>query len=289
MPELPEAERSRRLLEQYAVGRQIERVWCADDSIVFDDGPRATKRALTGRTVVAAKRRGKQIWCELDRAPHPLFHLGMTGGFRVAGVPPLKLRSSPKHEEPVWPPRFTKFRLFMEDGGEIVMTNARRLGRIRLRQDPEHEAPIARLGFDPIIDPPTPRAFVEKIRARKAPVKAVLMDQSFSAGVGNWIADEVLYQARIDPQRRANELTDSEARRIRQRLIAIVRTAIDRNGDQSTFPRTWLYHRRWGKDENAVTVEGHPIEFVVVGGRTTAWVPARCEVRAAEGERRGRR
>ena len=154
------------------------------------------------------------------------------------------------------------------------MTDGRRLGRILLRDDPEHEPPIARLGFDPLLAMPTPRRFSEMIRGRSGNVKSLLLDQSFAAGVGNWIADEVLYQAGIDPRRRASSLTDTEARRVRTRLASIVKRAVRVNADDSSYPRTWLFHRRWGKRGDATTSRGEPIEHLTIGGRTTAWVPA---------------
>ncbi len=68
---------------------------------------------------------------------------------------------------------------------------------MRLRDDPQTEPPISLLGFDAFRELPSPRDFAALVRARSAPMKALLLDQSFAAGVGNWIADEVLYQARI--------------------------------------------------------------------------------------------
>ncbi|NNF44319.1 MAG: hypothetical protein HKN62_15000, partial [Phycisphaerales bacterium] len=203
MPELPEVERARRLAERCIVGRVITRVRCARDPIVYEGVSAATwRRRLTGRTVVAAHRRGKQLYLELDQRPWPLFHLGMTGSIRVPDADPLMLASSPRAGEPaVWPPRFTKIRLDLDDGGEFVMTNARRLGRLRLRHDPPSEPPLSRLGFDPLLDLPGPASFSRLLRDRSAILKSLLMDQSFAAGVGNWIADEVLYQAKIDPRR----------------------------------------------------------------------------------------
>ena len=273
MPELPECERTRRLIERAAAGRRITRVSCANDSIVFEDGSTRTRRALSGRTIVSVHRRGKQIWCALDRRPWPVFHLGMTGGFRTPEAKPLELKSSARHEAPQWPPRFTKVRMYLDDGGELVFTNARRFGRVRLREDPETEPPISELGFDPILDLPSPRRFVSMLLARKAPVKAVLLDQGFAAGVGTWIADEVLYQAGIDPRRRSCQLDEAEARKVRTKLRAVVQRAVDVDADKKRFPRAWLFHDRWGKEQGAVTRRGEPIEFTVVGGRTTAWVP----------------
>ena len=275
MPELPEVERGRRLARDVAVGRRIVRVWCDDDPIVFDSvGPRRWRRALEGKRVDAARRWGKQLWLELSAPPHPLFHFGMAGGFRSPAAVPLQLVSGPREDATVWPPRFVKVRIRLDDGGELAMTDGRRLGRILLRSAPEREPPVARLGFDPLLAMPAPKRFSEMLRARSRNVKSLLLDQSFAAGVGNWIADEVLYQARIDPRRRATSLTDAEARRVRARLAAIIRRAVDANADDTLYPRTWLFHRRWGRKDGVRTARGEPIEHVTIGGRTTAWVPA---------------
>ena len=276
MPELPEVERGRRLAEAVAVGRRIERVWCADDPIVFDGAePERWRRALEGRRVAAARRWGKQLWLELDAPPHPLFHFGMAGGFKTPASVPLQLKSGPREDPAAWPPRFVKIRLRLDDGGELAMTDGRRLGRILLRDDPKHEPPIAKLGFDPLLAMPSPKRFSELLRRRGGILKSLLLDQSFAAGVGNWIADEALFQAGIDPRRRASSLTDAEARRLRARLGAIVRRAVAANADDSLYPRTWLFHRRWGKRDDATTARGEPIEHLTLGGRTTAWVPRR--------------
>lgn len=276
MPELPEVEHGRRLAESVARGRVIERVWCARDPIVLDGiSPARMRRALAGKRVEAVRRRGKQLWFELDRPPHPLFHFGMTGAFVTPGSAPLRLASSPAGKtDDGWPPRFAKIRLFLEGGREIVMTNKRRLGRIRLRERPEEEPPISRLGFDPLLDLPGPRAFARLLERRSGNLKGLLLDQSFAAGVGNWIADEVLYQARIDPRRDVPSLTVEEAERIRKSLRRVVRAAVGADAVKSRFPRGWLFHRRWGRDADARTARGERIEFLEVAGRTTAWVPA---------------
>jgi len=275
MPELPEVERGRRIAESVAVGRTVSEVWCDRDEIVFDGTtPGAVRRALLGREVLAARRRGKQIWFELDARPWPLFHFGMTGSFRTKGETPLRLASSPKGGEDGWPPRFAKIRIILDDGGELVMTNKRRLGRIRLRDDPESEPPVSRLGFDPLLDLPTAPRLAEALAGRKVTLKGLLLDQSFSAGVGNWIADEVLYQAKLDPRRPASSLDGDEVKRLRAKLRHVITVAVKEDAVKDHFPESWLFHRRWGKQKGARTAKGEAIEHITVAGRTTAWVPS---------------
>ena len=264
MPELPEVECwGRRVAERVCVGRTIASVFAASDTIVYAGvKPAAFAKAVTGRAVTAAHRKGKQLWLELDRGPHPLLHFGMTG--RLVA-----------YNDPDERPRFTKVELTLDDGTMLAMPNPRRFGRIRLLDDPLNQPPLNTLGFDPYLEMPPPSDFVAMLQRRKTPIKALLLDQSFAAGVGNWIADEVLYQAKIAPHRRASELTDPQARRIRTKLAAILSKAIEVDADKNRFPRTWLFHDRWGKTKGAKTRRGEPITFDTVAGRTTAWVPTR--------------
>jgi formamidopyrimidine-DNA glycosylase len=275
VPELPEVEAARRLAARIAVGRRIVDVWCADDRIVIQGvTPRRLAATLRGRGVKAAGRHGKHLWLELDRGPWLLLHFGMTGGLHAPTRPSTRLMSSRHAPPPGWPPRFMKLRLGFDDGGELALADARRLGRVRLRDDARRQPPLAGLGFDALHELPSPARFFELLRDRALPVKALLLDQSFAAGVGNWIADESLYQARINPRRRASTLTRAESARLRRRLHAIVVTAVRARSDSDRFPRSWLFHRRWDRDPLARTASGAPIRWQTIGGRTTAWAPA---------------
>ena len=274
MPELPEVERGRRLARAVARGRTIVKVTCARDAIVFEGvGAARFHRALVGRLVVEVCRRGKHLWLELDRRPWPCVHFGMTGALRTPGDTPLRLASSPRQDDSGWPPRFVKLHLVFDDGGELAVVNKRRFGRIRLRDDPAREPPICDLGFDPLLDLPSPKAFAKLLAGRTAMIKPLLMDQRFAAGVGNWIADEVLYQARIDPRRPAGSLSGKEAGRLRGKLKQIIDRAVAVEAIKARLPRTWLFHRRWHRNGAERTARGERIERFTLAGRTTAWVP----------------
>ena len=274
MPELPEVETARRAAIAVAVGRRIVGVTVADDTIVFERvSPARIRRALLGRQVRAVRRHGKHFWFELDRRPWLSIHFGMAGGLHTSRRRGVRLVSSGRRPEPGWPPRFTKLRLTFEGGRELVIADGRRLGRIRLRQDPATEPPIAGLGFDALRGLPGTAQFRELARGRAAPVKVLLLDQSFAAGVGNWIADEVLYQARIAPRRPARSLSDRELDRLRARLRSVVRRAVGARADSDRYPRAWLFHRRWGS-RPGITVKGDIIRRETIAGRTAAWVPA---------------
>jgi formamidopyrimidine-DNA glycosylase len=172
-------------------------------------------------------------------------------------------------------PRFWKLEIATEDGARLAMSDPRRLGRIRLQRHPEKERPLAGLGFDVLEGLPKAPELASLLARRRGPVKAVLLDQSLFAGVGNWIADEALYQAAIDPRRPASSLRPAEVARLRVRLLAIVRLAVDAGADDRRFPRTWLFHHRWGRETGARTARGERLRHVTIGGRTTAFAPSR--------------
>lgn len=261
MPELPEVEAARRRLQRALAGRRLVRVRARDDRLVLAGTTRReVERALTGRRVRAVKRRGKHLWLELDRRPWPSFHFGMTGSFDP-------------HEGEL--PRSWRLEVVTDRGRRLVFRDPRRFGRIRLQQDPPSEPPIALLGFDPLLEPPTNRELRLALSRRRGPLKAVLLDQTLFAGVGNWVADEVLYQARLSPLRRAVSLTPAEVSRLRAALLRVVRTAVAANADSDRFPRNWLFHARWGRARDAVTARREAVRHLTVGGRTTAWVPGR--------------
>jgi formamidopyrimidine-DNA glycosylase len=263
MPELPEVENARRHAERALVGRRVLQVVAFADPIVFDDtSPERFVRALRGRRIEAVRRKGKYLWMELDARPWPLFHFGMTGSFRF-------------YRDPDPRPRFWKMELLADDGTRLAMADARRFGRIRLRRDPLSEPPLADLGFDPLVGLPPVAELAALLGRRRAPVKSVLLDQGLFAGVGNWIADEVLYQAGLRPQRLASELSRAEVGRLRARILAVIRKAVAVDADSDRFPATWLFHHRWGKNAEARTARGESILHEAIGGRTTAWVPTR--------------
>lgn len=261
MPELPEVERGRRIAEAAALNKTITKVFAADDDIVYTGvEPKTFSRKLKNRAVRQVCRRGKYLWFILDQAPHPIFHFGMTGDFRTYTDP------DDRH-------KYCKVEMLFDDGTYLGMKNPRRLGRIRLVDDPANSPPVSKLGFDPYLEMPNLKTFAELVRKRKAVMKGLLLNQAFAAGVGNWIADEILYQARIKPDRISTSLDDAEIKRMHQAMKKIITKAVDVDAEKKKFPKSWLFHHRWGKQANALTAKGEEIDFLTIAGRTTAWVP----------------
>ncbi|KAI9513137.1 Formamidopyrimidine-DNA glycosylase N-terminal domain-containing protein [Russula earlei] len=291
MPELPEVERAAALLRSIGLDKQIKQVETADDGIVYAGVTNEVfADEVTGRTIKAVGRYGKVFYIELDgEGRHPVLHFGMTGMLQVKGNIPVHYREAPRKVSTDWPPRFMKFILHLgpasgdgEEVAEVAFLDARRLGRIRLCQSPLAEPPICKMGFDPILSMPDLADFSRGVLKRTCPIKALLLDQSFSAGVGNWVADEVLYHARIHPEQRCNSLSEGQVLALHLQIRHVCTFAVEVNADSSKFPDDWLFKHRWGKGKRAKEgddptlnlPDGRPatIKWVTVGGRTSAYV-----------------
>jgi formamidopyrimidine-DNA glycosylase len=202
--------------------------------------------ALTGRTLTAAHRRGKSIWLETDGGPVLFLHLGMAGRIAIDEAP------SPRN--------WDRFALGFEDGGRLALRDKRRLGRAVLEPD------LSRLGPD--AGEVSRAEFRARIGRSGAPVKARLMDQSAIAGVGNLLADEILWRARIHPARPADELTEAELDGLRRATRAAIRNALRRGGAHTGDLNP---HRVPG---GRCPRCGAPLERARIGGRTTFWCSA---------------
>jgi formamidopyrimidine-DNA glycosylase len=245
MPELPEAERARVQLERI-LGREIVAVDDSDGYVCRPHGPGEIASALMGRRPVAARRRGKFLWVETDDGPVLGLHLGMAGRITV--------------DEPVDPRGWDRFALEFADGGRMALHDKRRLGRAVLEPDHSHVGPdAAQISRD---------AFRERVGRGGAPLKARLLDQGVLAGVGNLLADEALWRARLSPRRAAGELTVEELDRLRRELRAATRNAI-RDGGVHTG-RFVIARKRGASCPRC----GTPLERATIGGRTTFWCPA---------------
>jgi formamidopyrimidine-DNA glycosylase len=245
MPELPEVERARALIEERGLGRRIAAVDDADTYVCRPHAPGELAKALGGLELVAAGRRGKAMWCDTDGGPVLGLHLGMAGRIAI--------------DEDPEPHGWDRFTLLFEDGGRLALRDKRRLGRAIL--DPD----LARVGPDAASI--SRDEFRERVGRGGAPLKARIMDQSVLAGVGNLLADETLWRARLSPVRPAGELSTEELDLLRRELRAATRMAIRRGG---VHTGDVIAHRKAGEHCprcGAAMVRGS------VGGRTTWWCP----------------
>lgn len=257
MPELIEVEQARALIEARGLGRPIVRV-DAPDAWFLKRGltPRGVKRALRDREFVTARRRGKLLLVDTEDGPVVGLHLGMSGRVLIddeAAGDPLLYASN--RDVPEW----RRFGVRFADGGSMYLRDPRRLGAVEL--DPDE----GRLGPDATT---LTRAQLDAVVTRsRAPVKAVLMDQTRVAGLGNLLTDEVLWRAGIDPARVASTLDVDEIttlhRVIRTTLRALTRRGGSHTGDHmvARFPG------------GVCPRDGAPLVRRTVGGRTTYSCP----------------
>ena len=266
MPELPEVETARTLIADQALHRRIVDVDDSDSYVGRPHAPGELRSALTGRTLTAAHRRGKTMWLETSAAdgaaepgPELGIHLGMSGrivvtapdGTASEGGDPNRYNTRPRN--PVW----NRFTLRFADGGSLVLLDPRRLGRVRLHPD------IGALGPDAI--EVTAAQFRALITKGTIAVKARLLDQSKLAGVGNLLADEILWQARVSPLARVDSLTPAQVRRLYRALTSVVAAAIA-NGGAHTGDVIAARH-----PGGTCPRDGAPMVHGTVGGRSTWW------------------
>ena len=244
MPELPEAERARQTLES-ALGRRIVAVDDRDTYVCRPHIPGEIASALTGHTLATAHRRGKFMWLETEDGPALGLHLGMAGRIVL---------------DPEDTTRWDRFTLTFDDGGRLVLRDKRRLGRAVLNPDFSHVGPdAAEVGRV---------EFRKRIGAGRAPIKARLLDQHAISGIGNLLADQILWQARISPKRSTGDLSGDELDRLRREVRAAVRSAIRKGGAHTG--RFIAARERDG----VCPRDGHHLERGRIGGRTTYWCPA---------------
>ncbi len=208
--------------------------------------------ALVGHSFTAARRIGKLLLLDSDGGSVVGLHFGMTGRLVVdgsAGVEHLEY-SSPR-EEPAW----DRLGLVFADGGGLVVRDPRRLGGVFL--DPDE----SRLGVDALSV--TPSGLRRLLAGSTAPLKARLLDQSRLAGVGNLIADEVLFQAGLDPARAAGSLSPAEARRLHRHLRTTLESFLAQGGSHTGVLQPM--RSRGGPCPR----DGTPLQRRTVGGRTS--------------------
>jgi formamidopyrimidine-DNA glycosylase len=204
MPELPEVESARRSVHERCIGSKILEVHLEEagggprqglyDEIVLAVPQAQLRAALLGKTLRDTGRRGKlQWWCLDDSgggaSPTLVsWHFGMTGMFSFKGQPGEKMKRYSVDATTQWPPRFTKAEVVFSNGARLAFTDPRRLGRVRLPASPQDAA--QGMGPDALLALPPLPAFGELLR-RAVPLKALLLDQTVLAGIGNYLADEM--------------------------------------------------------------------------------------------------
>jgi formamidopyrimidine-DNA glycosylase len=223
----------------------------------------ALRKNLLGRKLLKSTTHGKQMLFSFSGDNWLGIHLGMTGkiGLESADFRPRK------HDHLV---------LYQRERA-LVFTDSRQFGRVRFHHGSD-KPDWWKSDVLEIITPGFDQRFIDQFldRHRKAPIKAVLLLQNGFSGIGNWMADEILWRARIHPAKRTGKLTARERATVLRATKFVARKSLQTLGqDYSDPPRNWLIHQKWKRD-GICPHHRTPLRHRTIGGRTTAWCP-RCQ------------
>ena len=257
MPELVEVERYRTLAER-ALGREVASVGSPDEWFL-KGGTSASvlTSVVVGQRFSGARRIGKLLLLDVEAGPVVGVRFGMTGSLLVDGDDTVgRLLYSSTRYDPAWDRWWVTF----TDGGRMVVHDPRRLGGVTLDPDISHLGPdAAGLGA---------AGLGRALAGSTAPLKARLLDQSRVAGIGNLIADEVLWRAGLSPLRPAESLSPVDVRRLHRHLVRTLADLTERGGSHLG---DLMDERHTG---GLCPKDGCPLERSTVGGRTSWWCPA---------------
>ena len=233
MPELPEVETIRIGLSQFIVGRQIISVW-HDWPKGFPNADDDVKEFLIGATVTAVKRRAKVLLIELDSQYSLVIHLKMTGQMVYRGSGEVFGAGHPNDSLiGELPDRSTRVVFDFADGSRLFFNDQRKFGWVRLL--PTIEVPnidfFRKVGPEPLAATFMPKDFRERVKRRpNSTIKAVLLDQTVIAGVGNIYADESLWAAKAHPSTRVGTLSSAKLNKLYDELRSILELSIEKGG-----------------------------------------------------------
>jgi formamidopyrimidine-DNA glycosylase len=271
MPELAEAEFFRKRWHLAARGQTIRAVLTHDGAKIFRGANRrAIRRALTNARFSDSEARAKQMLFRFGNTAWLGVHLGMSGELRAesAGYEPRK------HDHFV----------LKTARHALVFSDPRMFGRVQFYRGAEPPPWWTKIA--PAIGSGefTSEAVAAFLRRRaRAPIKAVLLMQERFPGIGNWMADEILWRAAIHPKRLAGSLTPAETKALWRECRRVARLALDTIAGRGNYlppdlnahiPRSWLFWHRW-EDGGRCPKTKKLLVREEVGGRTTCWSPAR--------------
>ncbi len=255
MPELPEVETFKRYIDKTSLYQRITHIDCADHRLLKQD-QLFFEEALVGQEFTETFRVGKYLFLKTSGQHSLVMHFGMTG--KPEYFADMEAR-----------PRFAHIVYHFASGYHLGFLNRRKFGWNDLTVD--IEAYLQQVGLRKDARDITLEEFIDAIRKRKTYIKAVIMHQSIAAGIGNWIADEMLYQARIHPEKKVGELSDDQLKALYDSLRLTLETAIEKEATYRLFPEHFFIHIR--KEGAHCHHTGCPIEKLTVGGRSTYYSP----------------
>jgi len=257
MPELPEVENYKRYIDQTCLNQKIIALDCRDDRLLkqpksdFED-------VLINQQLIETERIGKYLFLKTSREKVLVMHFGMTGR-------PTYYSSDEER------PRFGHIQLTFDNGFYFAFENKRKFGWWNLTDSIEvfkNEHNLSNDARDLSLED-----FKTSLSSRSTDIKKIIMDQSVCAGVGNWMADDILYQAQIHPKHKVEDMSEDHIKAVFDALKNVIEVAIDKEAHYADFPDYFLIHNR--SDGGVCHHTGCGIEKIKVGGRTTYFSPER--------------
>jgi len=257
MPELPEVEIMRRYFEEVALGKKMVAITFHDhlDKIFKTDRKTLTHK-LVGASFTETERIGKYLFAKLDSGGWLHLHFGMTGNLELFRSEEL--------------PKYTRLVFEFEDGDKLAYRDLRKFGVVEWVENLADFQKKQKLGEDLLTI--SAEGFQKGLENRKVAVKTALLDQKHFAGIGNWIADEMLFNCGIHPQKRCDQLTTEDFKALHQSGVEIVQEAIAADTHYGDFPEHFFVNYRKEKAQHPEHPKS-PVERLVVGGRGTFIVP----------------
>ena len=236
MPELPEVETTVRDLKRKVLGRTFLNVWCDAKKLI--KRPRTFeefKKEILGRKIISIKRKGKNILIYLDKKKALLIHQKLTGHLLVGKWQKKGNSWIPQIKGPLEDPinRFIHLIFFLDNDLMLALSDLRKFAKVELwdKKELTQSKEIREIGIDPFSPEFTFQEFKKRIKNTKRKIKQVLMDQSLIAGIGNIYSDEILFEAKIHPEKKTHVLKEEELKRIYQSIKKVLKKAIELGGE----------------------------------------------------------
>ena len=261
MPELAEVEYYRKQWGRGLHSKILSVQLHADKKVFRGTDVAALQQTLRGSTLLGSEGHGKQLLFRFSKGGWLGVHLGMTGELRIEPANAVAL----KHDH-----------LVLRQGRQsLVFSDPRQFGRVLFHHGKAQPAWWQNRPAE-VLSPQFTGTLMEQFLSRhgRAPIKAVLLLQSGFPGIGNWMADEILWQSKIHPGRPAGKLRPTETRKLHAKIQSVSRASLRTVGENDgDLPKTWLFHHRWERGGHC-PVDGSALCRGQIGGRTTCWCPS---------------
>lgn len=255
MPELPEVHGYKVYIDSTCLHKKIIAIDCRDTKLLKQP-KKDFEKYLIGEELTGTRRIGKYLFVETTGNKILVIHFGMTGRPNYY-----------KDEDDR--PKFGHIVLTFQNGFHFAFENKRKFGWFDLIDSIEDYKANHNLSDD--ARDLKLKDFKISLSTRKTHIKKILLDQSIAAGVGNWMADEILYQAKMHPKKKVEDMTDQDIKQVFDAMKKVIETAIQHDAHYSDFPKDFLMHFR--KEGATCHHTGAEIEKIKLGGRATYFSP----------------